>query len=72
MDLNLAADPLESFKLFQKMIVDKYDSMINEGNFQVIDATQSIENQQQIVRDAVTSNIPLERFRSKSGRVRHD
>jgi len=72
MDLNLAADPLESFKLFQKMIVDKYDSMINEGNFQVIDAKQSIENQQQIVRDAVTSNIPLERFRSKSGRVRHD
>jgi dTMP kinase len=72
MDLNLAADPLESFKLFQKMIVDKYDSMINEGNFQVIDAARSIENQQQIVRDTVTGNIPLERFRSKSGRVRYD
>lgn len=68
MDLNLAADPLESFKLFQKMIVDKYDAMIGEFNFQVIEATDTIENQQKIVRDIVAATIPFERFRSKSRR----
>jgi dTMP kinase len=71
MDLNLSADPLESFKLFQKLIIEKYDAMIPEYSFQVIDATQLIETQQQTVRDTVMMKITLEHFRSKSGRVHY-
>ena len=57
MDLGLSNDPAKSFKLFQGMIKGHYDSMVSEEHFQVIDATQSVEWQQQVVRDQVLAKL---------------
>ncbi|HUB34012.1 MAG TPA: dTMP kinase [Bryobacteraceae bacterium] len=53
MDLRLARDVEESFRLFQGRILDEYDAMADEMGFHVIDATQSIEEQQRQMREIV-------------------
>jgi dTMP kinase len=55
MDLGLARDVEESFRLFQGRILDEYDAMAHEMGFHVIDATQSIEEQQRRMREIVLS-----------------
>jgi dTMP kinase len=58
MDMNLSNDPLESYRLFQDRIVEQYESMAQHESFTVVDATLGIEEQQKIVREAVTKLIP--------------
>jgi dTMP kinase len=53
MDLGLSRDVEESFRIFQGRILDEYDAMAGEMGFRVIDATQSIEEQQRQMRDIV-------------------
>lgn len=53
MDLGLSRDVEESFRIFQGRILDEYDAMAAEMGFRVIDATQSIEEQQRRMRDIV-------------------
>jgi dTMP kinase len=62
MDLNLARDPVESFQLFQGQIKDEYRRLGSEFDFTVMDATRSIEEQQQLMRSIVTNRIDLPRF----------
>lgn len=57
MDLGLAHDIQESFKMFQQKILDEYDKMIPEFGFNVVDATLTIKEQQQIVRAAVQKKL---------------
>jgi dTMP kinase len=57
MDLGLARDVEESFRIFQGRILDEYESMAEEMRFHIIDATLSIEDQQRRMRDIVTSEI---------------
>ena len=57
MDLKLSADINESFALFQQRILDEYDSMADEMGFHVIDATGTIQVQQQQVREIVTKHL---------------
>ena len=57
LDLGLAADPAESFRLFQGMIKRHYDEMIQDEHFHVVDATRSVEEQQQIVRESVLEKL---------------
>lgn len=57
MDLNLSNDEYESYRIFQSRIIDQYDELSEKEHFTVIDATQSIEKQQKIVRDKVSSVI---------------
>lgn len=57
MDLGLSNDPVESFKLFQGVIKDQYDGMAEAENFVVMDATISIEEQQQQMREIVNRRI---------------
>ena len=57
MDLRLSSDPYESFRIFQGRILDEYEAMIQEVGFHVIDATGSIEEQQQQMRDIVMEEI---------------
>src|SRR5690242_17389502 len=45
MDLGLAVDPYESFRIFQRRIGDEYERLSEEHAFTVVDATQSIEAQ---------------------------
>jgi dTMP kinase len=53
MDLDLSHNVEESFRIFQGRILDEYDGMANEMGFHVIDATLSIEEQQQQMRATV-------------------
>ena len=53
MDLGLSRDVEESFRIFQGRILDEYEAMAREMGFQVIDATQSIEEQQRQMRQIV-------------------
>jgi len=68
MDLGLSDDIEESFELFQGMIRGKYEEMVDEFGLQVIDATRSIEEQQNEVRAIVeleladVSKRPLPNF----------
>ena len=56
-DLNLHADPFESFKLFQGRILEEYDRMSSAHGFVVMDALRSIQEQQQIVRRVVQDRL---------------
>jgi dTMP kinase len=51
MDLDLSRNIEESFRMFQGRILEEYDAMAEEMGFHVIDATQSIEDQQQQMRE---------------------
>jgi dTMP kinase len=53
MDLGISGNVEESFRIFQGRILDEYEAMTEEMGFQVIDATLSIEEQQQQMRDIV-------------------
>jgi dTMP kinase len=57
MDLGLARDVEESFRIFQGRILDEYDAMAQEMGFHIIDATQSIEAQQIRMREIVMNEI---------------
>ena len=54
MDLRLADDLHESFKIFQGRILAEYDRMVDEFGLRVIDAGREIDDQQQEVREIVT------------------
>jgi dTMP kinase len=57
MDLELALDPVESFKLFQGMIKEQYDKMSKGTGFIEIDATRPIAEQQAEMRAIVTRTL---------------
>jgi dTMP kinase len=57
MDLGLSRNVVESFRLFQGRILEEYDAMAAEMGFHVIDATGSIEQQQQQMREIVMREI---------------
>src|SRR5229473_1510731 len=57
MDLGLARDVEESFRIFQGHILDEYEAMAQEVGFHIIDATQSIEAQQMRMREIVMNEI---------------
>lgn len=53
MDLGLSRDPVESFRLFQSRVLEFYDTLVEEFGLAVVDATGSINTQQQLVRRMV-------------------
>ena len=53
MDLGLSSDPQESFKLFQQLIVNEYESMVDEFGLTVMDATLPIPEQQRRMRKII-------------------
>src|SRR5215468_2588614 len=57
MDLDLSRNVEESFRIFQGRILDEYEAMTEEMGFQVIDATLSIEEQQQQMRNIVRKKL---------------
>ena len=61
MDLNLSNDPFDSYRIFQSRIIEQYESMIKPEGFIVIDGTSGIEEQQQLVRNAIVELLtPIE------------
>jgi dTMP kinase len=57
MDLGISSDLVESFRIFQGRILDEYEAMAEEMGFQIIDATQSIEDQQKQMRKIVLKQL---------------
>jgi dTMP kinase len=63
MDLDLDPNPYKSFELFQGMIMNEYEKMVEPHGFHVIDATKSIEDQQVELRRIVAQTIDLDKYR---------
>jgi dTMP kinase len=57
MDMGLAPDLVSSFKLFQTRILNEYSKISDEYGLTEIDATQSIGEQQQIVRAFIDQTL---------------
>ena len=57
MDLGLASDPAESFRVFQSRVLDIYDELAGEYDLRVIDARSDIPSQQRIVRRMVQETL---------------
>jgi len=57
MDLGLATDPAESFRLFQSRVLDIYAELASEYDLRVIDARADIPTQQRIVRRMVQETL---------------
>lgn len=57
MDLGLAPDLVSSFRVFQSRILDEYAKISVEYGLTQIDATQSIGEQQQIVRGFIDQTL---------------
>jgi dTMP kinase len=53
LDLGLSSDPEESFRLYQSLIRDEYDRLVEEFGLVRMDATENLIRQQQRMRDAV-------------------
>lgn len=57
MDRTHIDDTEESFRVFQGQVIDEYERMVDEFGLVVIDAGQSIEDQQVQMRAAVTATL---------------
>ncbi len=65
MDIGLSLNPLESFRIFQGMILDEYDKMVPTDNFVKMDGTLPVNLLQKQMRAIVQSRIKLHHFASK-------
>ena len=63
MDLGLASDPYESFRLFQERIYNEYLSMRDEFGFVTMNGSIVIEEQQGRVREIVSNTFDLPSYR---------
>ncbi len=54
MDLNLSDNKVTSFRLFQTRILEEYENMVDEFNFEVIDAALPVFQQQKQIRRLVS------------------
>jgi dTMP kinase len=57
LDAGLSSDPYKSYELFQGRILEEYDKMVDEFGLTVIDATLSLLEQQDQVREIVESHL---------------
>jgi dTMP kinase len=57
MDLGWSTNPVESFRLFQGKVLEEYDRIVEEFGLGVIDGSQSITDQQRVVRQLVSTQL---------------
>src|SRR5262249_22643396 len=57
MDLGLSRDAVDSFRLFQTRVLERYDQLVDEYDLRVIDASGSITEQQHLVRKLVSGHL---------------
>jgi dTMP kinase len=70
MDLGLSLNRIESFRIFQGKIIEEYEKLAWTDNFLVLNGTLPVQQLQQYMRGAVSSQIDLKRFRtSKIGAI---
>jgi dTMP kinase len=66
MDLMISYDRVESFRVFQGMIMDQYDKMADTENFVRMDGLMPVNKLQKQMRDIVRDRIDLSRFGGNS------
>lgn len=59
MDLGLSDDPIASFRAFQLRILVAYEQLLSDCEMVRLDATLPVKQLQRMLRDAVTSILPL-------------
>ena len=64
MDMHMGQDLFDSFVNYQSALIGEYNKLSKEYDFQAIDATQSVEEIQQNIREKVKPIIP-EKVRAK-------
>jgi dTMP kinase len=57
LDMGWSTNPLESFRLFQGKVLEEYDRIVDEYALDVVDASRSITEQQQLVRRIVSAYL---------------
>jgi dTMP kinase len=57
MDIGLSEDPYKSYEIFQGKILQEYDNMVDEYDLHVIDATQPLLEQQDLVRETIEPHL---------------
>ena len=57
MDLGLSAIAVESFRVFQSRVIERYDTLVDEYGLRVVDGTGSITDQQHVVRKLVSGHL---------------
>jgi dTMP kinase len=57
MDLNLHPDVQESYKIFQRRILEEYERLVEEYRLTVMDATKPVETQQKQLRRAIAPHL---------------
>ena len=57
MDLNLHADIVQSYRMFQARILEEYEHIVHEYELTVMDATRAIETQQRQLRKAIAPHL---------------
>jgi len=62
MDLGLSFDRAESFRIFQGMIMEGYDRMVESDDFVVLDGTLPVNVLQRKTREVVQKTVELKRF----------
>jgi dTMP kinase len=65
MDLKLSQDIFESYRIFQGRVHDQYLHIANEAGFTLVDAALGIHEQQEFMRNHITSNIQLSSFKER-------
>lgn len=68
MDLGLANDLVDSFRLFQGLVQKQYERLSTEHGFTVVDATRPIERQQDEIRGVIAERVDLASYRRKATR----
>ena len=54
LDMGWATNPTDSFRIFQGKVLEEYDRLVEEYDLEVIDASGTITEQQQLVRRLVS------------------
>ena len=62
MDRNLSMSRPESFRMFQAMIMENYDGMVERDNFVLMDGTTAVNKLQKQMREIVEQRIDMRRF----------
>lgn len=68
MDMGLSGELEESFRLFQGRIFKEYERIVREYDLEIIDASLSINEQQERVRKIVQEKLDLPCFRQRGKR----
>src|SRR5437016_6492898 len=61
LDMGWSTSPPESFRIFQSKVLEEYDSIVPEFGLSVVEGSDSITEQQQTLRQLVSTNLEIQK-----------